>query len=172
MHTSSRLSSSLAICELSGRSIFRSIGRNRQSQVQHMAKFDHRATCRLLKHSASAVCFRDEDDQSSGPARDRPGARERAGRRSSSTMSSGEGSAVSTARRQGRPDGAAGIWKSSGSRLGIHGDVDVAVDQVGPVGAPAVEGEGQRVAVVTRSRAWPARRRARRSPAAARRARR
>ena len=40
---------------------------------------------------------------------------------------------MSTTRRQGRPEGAAGIWKSSGSWPGVHGDVDVAVDQVGPI---------------------------------------
>ena len=74
---------------------------------------------------------------------------------------------MSTARRQGRPEGAAGIWKSSGSRTGVHGHVDVAVDQVGPIGPPAVEGEGQRVALVRKVGPGTARRRARRSPAAA-----
>ena len=66
---------------------------------------------------------------------------------SSPRTSSGEGRAVSTARRQGRPEGEAGIRNSSGSQLGVHGDVDVAIDHARPVAAAAVEGEGQRAAV-------------------------
>ena len=53
---------------------------------------------------------------------------------------------MSTNRRQARPEGAAGIRKSSGSHLGVHRHVDVAVDDARSIGAPAVEGEGQRVA--------------------------